>query len=124
MRTLVEVPSFSKDANEIIGQDILEDLKEKIAKNPRIAGDLIADTGGFRKIRARVPGGGERGGARVFYYVPTSNARPVYLVLCIRKSDDGPFTKKQKAQLKVLASELDSSNVYDLAASKGRRTKG
>jgi hypothetical protein len=107
MRTIVETPSFAKDADVLMGEASLESLKDNPARDPKI-GDLIKDTGGFRKLRGRRSGSGQRGGVRVYYY-PTKQGA-VYLVACIPKADDSPLTKEQCKTLKDLALEFDTSN--------------
>jgi hypothetical protein len=100
VRTIIETPSFAKDADVLMGEANLDQLKDELARDPK-AGNLIADTGGFRKIRGRRVGSGRRGGVRVFYY-PAARG-PVYLVACIAKADDAPLTKEQCRALRGLA---------------------
>jgi hypothetical protein len=115
MRTIVETPTSAKDADSLTGETHLEAPKDKLARNPK-AGDLIANTGGFYKIRGRRTGVGQRGGVRVFYY--PSKRGPIYLIACIPKADDQPLTKEQCKELKSLANELDTANVAPLRRSK------
>jgi hypothetical protein len=114
MRTIVETPSFAKDADLLMGEASLATLKDRLARDPK-TGDLIKDTGGFRKIRGRRSGSGQRGGVRVFYY-PTRSG-PIYLVACIAKADDSPLTKDQCRTLKELAREFDAANVVPMRRS-------
>ncbi len=45
----------------------MQELQYELYKNP-FKGDIIKGTGGARKIRMKISGRGERGGARVIYY--------------------------------------------------------
>lgn len=117
MRTIVETPSFAKEADTLMGKAHLDELKDELARNPR-AGDLIAETGGFRKIRGRRTGSGQRGGVRVFYY--PSKQGPVYLFACIAKADDAPFTKEQCRALRDLAGEFETAHMVSVKGGGGR----
>lgn len=97
-----------------MGEAHLHQLKDELARSPK-AGDLIAETGGFRKIRGRRVGSGRRGGVRVFYY-PCERG-PIYLVACIAKADDAPLTGEQCSALRELARQFDTGNVVPF---KGR----
>ncbi len=64
--TVVETGRFLKDADRLIPEPDRARLVEFIAANPE-AGDVIPETGGPRKLRWALAGGGKRGGARVIY---------------------------------------------------------
>ena len=59
-------------------------------------------TGGFRKIRMRLPGRGKRGGARVIYYYLSADG-VVYLVSLYAKNVQENLTTNQTKQLKALS---------------------
>ncbi len=110
MRTIVETPTFAKIADDLMSEADLEEVKDQLARHPD-AGNLVAKTGGFRKIRGRRRGIGKRGGVRVFYYPCKSKQRPIYLVMCVAKADDEPLSEAQCERLKELAKEFDTANV-------------
>jgi hypothetical protein len=65
----VELPPFSRYREDYLDDDRFRDLQNMLLKNP-VAGDVIAGTGGLRKIRyvdAR-RSKGKRGGLSVIYY--------------------------------------------------------
>ena len=65
--TVAETPLFQRQARDVWDENEREDFVNFIARNPE-AGDVIADTGGVRKVRWGRGGSGKRGGARVIYF--------------------------------------------------------
>jgi hypothetical protein len=65
-------------------------------------GDVIQGTGGFRKARMRLAGGGKSGGARVIYlYIAEHNA--IVLATLYKKSKRETLTEDEKQSLKQAA---------------------
>jgi hypothetical protein len=60
----IETTVFTRQVRELLSDDEYARLQLALAENP-FAGDVIADTGGLRKVRVAVSGRGKRGGARV-----------------------------------------------------------
>jgi hypothetical protein len=97
--TVVEMPQFLRQAEDVWTEAEREEFVDYIARNPE-AGDVIPDTSGVRKVRWRRQGMGKRGGARViyFYYDPTT---PLYLLMVYAKAvreDVAPGAKKALAE--------------------------
>ena len=67
MRTIIETPTFQKQAEKIWADDERLDFIAWIAQNP-LAGDVIPGADGARKVRWAASGRGKRGGARVIYF--------------------------------------------------------
>jgi len=67
MRTLVELPAFTKQVEAIWDEAEYEAFTLWIAQNPE-AGEIIPKARGARKVRWKRPGSGKSGGARVVYY--------------------------------------------------------
>jgi hypothetical protein len=67
MRTLVELPTFRKQAEALWSEDEYNAFTFWIARNPE-AGNVIPGTRGVRKVRWGRAGTGKSGGARVIYY--------------------------------------------------------
>jgi hypothetical protein len=84
-----------------------EDLREfqnVLLKNP-LAGDIIKETGGARKIRFALPSTGKGGGIRIIY-VDLTHLQQTYLILCYPKSGQDDLTTEQKKQVKALIKAL------------------
>lgn len=67
MLTVIETPSFAKLAADYWDEDERLEFITWIASNST-AGDVVAGTGGVRKVRWTRPRSGKRGGVRVIYY--------------------------------------------------------
>ena len=92
--TVVETVRFLKDASDLMPKSERTRLVEFIGANPE-AGDLIPDTGGVRKLRWALPGGGKRGGARVIYFF-YNNSLPVFLLAIYGKSEKANLSKAER----------------------------
>jgi hypothetical protein len=68
------------------------------------AGDVIAGTGGLRKIRWTVAGKGRRGGTRVIYYHVVAQAQ-IRLILIYRKGIKDDLTPKETMVLREINAE-------------------
>lgn len=80
MRTVIETPTFQKQAEKIWSDDERLDFIDWIAQNP-LAGDVIPGADGARKVRWVVSGRGKRGGARVIYF--NIDTRGVVLLVAV-----------------------------------------
>lgn len=69
MAVFVELPPFERCRHEYLDDDAYRELQNALLKNP-VAGDVIAGSGGLRKVRHADSrrGKGKRGGLRVIYY--------------------------------------------------------
>lgn len=67
MRTVIETPTFQKQAEAVWSQEERHAFIDWIAANPD-AGDVIPGADGARKVRWSRPGTGKRGGVRVIYF--------------------------------------------------------
>ena len=79
-----------------------------------VAGDLIPETGGVRKLRWAAKGKGKRSGVRVIYYFH-SEAFPLFLLNVYAKNQKANLTKAERNELKQLVPLLVKNY------SKGRR---
>jgi hypothetical protein len=80
MFTIIETPTFSRDATSIWNEDERGDFCAWLAANP-LAGDVIPGTGGCRKVRWALRGMGKRGGVRVIYYTKMKSGQIWLLVI-------------------------------------------
>lgn len=83
-------------------------VERTVAYHPE-GGDVIAGTGGFRKVRIARPDQpkGKRGGARVVYYY-VSRARVVYLFTAYTKADADDLSAGIKSDMRKVAAALDA----------------
>lgn len=85
MRTVVETPTFQKQAEKLWSEDERLEFIHWIAANP-LAGDVIPGADGARKVRWSRSGSGKSGGARVIYFNLTEQ-EIVLLVAAYAKVD-------------------------------------
>lgn len=104
MHGVVETHEFRTQAKKLLGEDEIAVLISIVASDPA-AGDVIAGTGGFRKLRLARPGGGKSGGYRVVYFFYDARL-PVMLVSVYAKSGKENLTKEQRNQLAMVAAQI------------------
>jgi hypothetical protein len=102
--TVAETPLFIRHAAGLWDDEEREAFVSFIAHNPD-AGDLIAETGGVRKIRWSRAGTGKRGGTRVIYFYHDTN-RPIYLLMAYAKARKEDLTAAEKRAVRTLAAVL------------------
>jgi mRNA-degrading endonuclease RelE of RelBE toxin-antitoxin system len=107
MRTVVETPTFSRQADKLFSEDDKRELIDLLAASP-LAGDEIPGTGGVRKLRFASSGRGKRGGARVIYYY-LDDAMPVYALLAYAKAAKTDLTRKERRAVSAVAAALKSA---------------
>jgi len=85
--------------------DYLSDEEQRALQNHLIDhpddGDIIAGTGGIRKIRWAAKGKGKRGGVRIIYYWRTARNQ-IYLMGVYGKNEASDLTSKEKEFLRKL----------------------
>jgi mRNA-degrading endonuclease RelE of RelBE toxin-antitoxin system len=84
MRTVIETPTFKKQADKIWSEDERLDFISWLSKNP-LAGNVIPGADGARKVRWTVSGSGKRGGVRVIYF-NLSEQGLIYLITIYQKT--------------------------------------
>lgn len=90
MRTVIETPTFQKQAEKIWSESERLAFIDWIAVNP-LAGDVIPGADGASKVRWGRAGAGKRGGVRVVYFNLTKQG-VVVLVMMYAKSDQANIT--------------------------------
>jgi len=84
MHTFIELPVFTRFADDYFTEEELADLKTARASDPAV-GDVVPGTHGIRKLRWKSQGTGKRGGVRVLYYVQDAQGR-IWLLTVYAKS--------------------------------------
>ncbi len=107
--TFIEMPGFERHREDYLDDDGFRELQESLMANPA-AGDVIAGTGGLRKLQFRDAsrGKGKRGGLRVIYYF--WNGGPEFWLYTLYDKDElTDLPARQRFALwKRLISELRS----------------
>jgi hypothetical protein len=96
----IESAVFTKQVQEVLSDEGYAEFQQYLAHCPE-AGEVIRETGGLRKIRWSVQGGGKRGGVRVIYYHVSADAQ-VRLPLIYRKGVKDDLTAAEKKVLRKL----------------------
>ena len=89
MYTVVETPTFQKQAEKIWSESERMDFIDWIAENP-LSGNVIPGAQGARKVRWSVAGRGKRGGVRVIYFNLTNQGVLILLMV---------YTKSEQSNL-------------------------
>ncbi len=87
MLTIAETPLFKAEADVIWSEAERNEFFTWLANNPE-AGDVIAGSGGCRKLRWARSGMGKRGGARVIYFTQLSEGI-IWLLMLYVKAERG-----------------------------------
>jgi hypothetical protein len=104
--TVAETPLFQRQAKDVWDEDEREAFVNFIARNPE-AGDVIADTGGVRKVRWGRGSSGKRGGTRVIYFYHDANL-PLYLLMVYAKARQEDLSADEKRAVRKLVGILKS----------------
>ena len=95
MLTVIETPTFAADSRDLWTEEERGAFCAWIAANPE-AGDVIAGSGGCRKVRWSRAGVGKRGGVRVIYFNRLTNGQ-IWLLVIYAKAVRGSIPAHLKA---------------------------
>ncbi len=118
----IEAPAFTRHLHEYLGDESYRELQSRLAANPR-AGDVMPQTGGFRKIRWADPrrGKGRRGGLRMIYFYFESEQQ-IWLMTLYGKDEAADLTPREKKVLKTaLGGEVKARTQRRVAHREPRR---
>jgi hypothetical protein len=87
MLTVVETPEFMDWCASVWSDDERTEFINWIAANPN-QGDVIAGSGGLRKVRWARAGMGKRGGARVIFFTRNERGQVVLLLVYAKSKFD------------------------------------
>lgn len=93
MQTVIETPTFTKQADQIWTADERLEFVDFLVANPT-AGVVIPKSEGARKVRWTVKGSGKRGGVRVVYF-NFDEKGIIYLVAIYQKTAKDNITGKE-----------------------------
>jgi len=93
--SVVELSTFIRSAEAAgMGDTERSELIDFLARNP-LAGAVIRETGGIRKVRWKRPDAGKSGSFRVVYFFYDDDA-PIYLILAYGKGDQADLNAAQR----------------------------
>lgn len=96
----IETQIFTEDVLQLLSDEEYAEFQKYLGHNP-LAGDVIQQSGGLRKVRWSAQGKGKRGGVRVIYYHLTADSQ-IRLILIYKKSKQDDLTADQKKMLRQL----------------------
>ena len=102
--TVVETPSFLRDAKKLLDDDERESLVNYLSSSPH-AGDIIKGTGGIRKIRWAREDTGKSGAYRVIYFFHSTDI-PLFLLNVFAKNEKANISQAERNDLKQLTGLL------------------
>jgi hypothetical protein len=101
MQAILLTRVFTKQLSLLgLDEDELQEIVEIIAREP-LLGDLLAGTGGARKLRGK----GKSGGLRTIHCFGGDDI-PVFLLSIYGKSEKGNLTKSERNELAKLLPEI------------------
>ena len=99
----IEPTIFTADVHALLSDEEYARLQQHLVRHPD-AGDVIAGTGGLRKIRWTSVGRGKRGGSRVIYFHAVAQSL-IRMLLIYRKGIKDELTPKEKSVLRKINAE-------------------
>jgi hypothetical protein len=102
--SVIEYAAYQRRADELLSRAEQTAVVDLIAYEPT-CGELIPGTGGLRKVRIGLSGGGKRGGARVIYYF-YNESFPVLLLALYAKNEKADLKAVEKRKLTGLVTEI------------------
>jgi hypothetical protein len=104
IQTVVETPTYLAIAGKLFSEEEREEIVATVAFDPN-CGEVMAGTGGFRKVRMARAGMGKRGGARVIY-IWRNDKFPVFLITAFPKNEKENLSKSERNALKKRADDI------------------
>jgi hypothetical protein len=101
----VYLEPFIRAAKALFSERDLQHIEQTLIADPE-TGQVIAGTGGLRKMRVALPGAGKRGGARLIYYYRGPIGR-IYLVTTYPKREKDNLTNAERNAFKRMTARLD-----------------
>lgn len=119
MHTVAEMDAFSRQAKECgMTEEEIEELIDYLAANPT-AGDMIAGTGGCRKLRVAGRGKGKSGGYRTITFY-SGKDMPVFLIACFSKGERMNLSKRERNLLSNLTVQIRASYAERVVQARAR----
>ena len=100
MHTIVELPEYQKKASTLLSTEERSSIVNYLATHP-MAGVLLKDAGGIRKLRWAAQGKGKSGGVRVIYYYHNQSI-PLFMLTVFGKGEKANLSKCERNDLAKL----------------------
>ena len=107
MQTIVETPTFVRQAERLLSEEEYAALIVYLAGHPE-AGDEIVGTGGVRKVRFAARGKGKSGGVRVIYYF-CGRDLPLFALYIYAKSEQADLMPEQRKAATAFAAAIKAA---------------
>ena len=107
MQTVVETPTFVRQAQRLLSEAEHVALIVYLASHPD-AGDEIVGTGGVRKVRFAARGKGKSGGVRVIYYFYDRDV-PLFALYIYGKNEQADLTPDQRKAATAFAAAIKAA---------------
>jgi hypothetical protein len=105
LHTVVQMSAFRKNAEHLgLNDTEIMEIIDYFMQNP-MAGTVIKDTGGARKIRFAFKGKGKSGGARIISFYTGVNI-PVFLLNIYAKNEKINISKSEATALKAILNAI------------------
>lgn len=121
MHAVCETQAFHRAADSVgMSEAEIVELIDYLAANP-MAGDVMAETGGCRKLRVAARGRGKSGGYRTITFY-TGEMMPVFLITVFGKGEKANLNKAERNKLRTLTKQISDEyqrKVAKVAAKKG-----
>lgn len=98
----IETRIFTSEIQSLLPDEYYRNLQGDLAIRPD-AGNIIAGSGGLRKIRFGLKGMGKRGGLRIIYYWDPPDT--IYMLFAYKMNEQEDLTKSQIKILSKLVQE-------------------
>jgi hypothetical protein len=94
--SVTELAGYKRRADKLLTDAEQDAVIDLVAYDPT-RGDVIPGTGGLRKLRVGLSGGGKRGGARVIYYFYNADV-PILLMALYAKNEKADLNERDKKE--------------------------
>jgi len=99
----VETSVFTKRVVQLLSDEQLRSLQNHLLEHPD-AGDVIAGSGGLRKLRWKTGNRGKRGGVRIIYFHVRTRDQ-ILMLLIYAKNEQDDLSAEQTRVLRGLVEE-------------------
>lgn len=98
MYSFIETKLFTKLIEEYLDDESYAELQSHLIENPE-SGAIVRGSGGVRKLRWALPGGGKSGGVRIIYYARMEHGE-IWMLTVYKKSEESAIPAHLLKQIK------------------------